>query len=188
MDPLQSALIGALFGGLFGAIVGGVVSLEVQRREQKARLVEQSQAENHAELMAREARRQERRERVYESATVYIYRMSDYVRRTVPDFEPSPVPPGPLDEDDLRRLNAVSILHGSAEVKTITDEFTAKLRAFEGQALAFSMDTKKRYDESDEDFERRKFEQRLSVRAARKEFDEAVDLLVERMAAELRQE
>jgi hypothetical protein len=149
MGELQAALIGGLVGGLLGAIVGGIVSFVTQSREHAARRSEQAEAQRHALAMAREERIQARRQHAYEEIVQFSYWLVDWVNRTKPIMTPAPAPPAPLPDGELQRLNTITALHASTEVRRLTEAMSERLSEFRIAAEVLD-DMEKRRPHSDE--------------------------------------
>jgi len=113
------------------AIIAASVALAVAAVTNAVSLIAGWRQRIHERRLAHTEREYQRRADAYLEAMTLINHGMDWVNRTLPVISPGPEPPPPLDEDALRRANALIALFGSDETRTLMTELAHQQRGFQ---------------------------------------------------------
>jgi hypothetical protein len=123
---------------LAAAIGGPIVGLAGMALAWRLALAERE----HALRLARGQRMFEARGVAYRGLLRELYRVRDWVHRTLPFLGPKPAPPEPPTDDDWNRMFAEVAVFGSEELLTLFETFSAKVRGFQTYAFTYDQLTK----------------------------------------------
>ena len=173
----MSILIALLTGG---GLVAASTYLTAWQTNRFARQRDQA-AHAHELAITAEARRQDRLERAYTELGIFLAHQQDWARSVHPFIGPVPEP-DPMPQQEMYRIQALVMNHGSPEVQALLGRWGEVARKIEHACHVISMAEQSRNPGGLAEQAR---QERLALEDNRKALQHAADRIYDQMKAEL---